>query len=102
MEVAKERLGAGGLYGARMTGGGFGGCIVALVKASAAKSIVTHIEDRYKEETGAVATSYITKPGRGAHVISKPDPARDRARWITVGAAVAFFGLASLACPKLT
>ena len=37
-----------GVYGARMTGGGFGGCIVALVKDTALEALVTAIKVRVR------------------------------------------------------
>ncbi len=41
-----------GVYGARLTGGGFGGCTVALVDAGAAPAAATGIRDRYRLATG--------------------------------------------------
>ena len=34
---------AEGVFGSRMTGGGFGGCTVTLVKASAVDKVIEHI-----------------------------------------------------------
>jgi galactokinase len=39
---------AQGAYGARLTGAGFGGCVVALVDGAARESFVTAIGDRYR------------------------------------------------------
>jgi galactokinase len=47
-----------GVYGARLTGGGFGGCIVALVEAPAAPAVTSRIRDRYRDATGRVAEIY--------------------------------------------
>eukprot|EP00614_Pseudopedinella_elastica_P007364 CAMPEP_0172585050 /NCGR_PEP_ID=MMETSP1068-20121228/4531_1 /TAXON_ID=35684 /ORGANISM="Pseudopedinella elastica, Strain CCMP716" /LENGTH=467 /DNA_ID=CAMNT_0013379387 /DNA_START=225 /DNA_END=1628 /DNA_ORIENTATION=+ len=55
-----------GVYGARMTGGGFGGCIVTLVKAASAPGLIAHLEEKYKKATGLNADSFITRPGVGA------------------------------------
>jgi galactokinase len=41
-----------GVYGARMTGGGFGGAIVALARAGAGREAGRAIARRYREETG--------------------------------------------------
>ncbi|MFW6045021.1 MAG: galactokinase, partial [Planctomycetota bacterium] len=41
-----------GCYGARMTGAGFGGCTVNLVKREAAAAFMRKVEQRYEEETG--------------------------------------------------
>jgi galactokinase len=45
-----------GVYGARMTGGGFGGAIVALARAGAGHEAGRAIAQRYREETGATAS----------------------------------------------
>jgi galactokinase len=45
-----------GVYGARMTGGGFGGAIVALARAGSGREAGRAIADRYREETGATAS----------------------------------------------
>ena len=56
-------------YGARMTGGGFGGCAVALVKATETESFVERVEACYRAETGNEPTLYITKASRGAETV---------------------------------
>jgi galactokinase len=45
-----------GVYGARMTGGGFGGAIVALARAGAGREAGRAIARRYRDETGAAAS----------------------------------------------
>jgi galactokinase len=56
-------------YGARMTGGGFGGCGCALIKASDADDFVAYVTKRYHELTGFDATLYICQPSAGAGVL---------------------------------
>jgi galactokinase len=51
-----------GVYGSRMTGGGFGGCIVALVKADQVDRVIQEINKKYTKK----ATSYVFKPVNGA------------------------------------
>ncbi len=58
-----------GVIGARMTGGGFGGCIVALVQGNKADSISDSICREYEEQTGVKPSAFMTRPGQGAHVI---------------------------------
>lgn len=41
-ELALE-LQADGVFGSRMTGGGFGGCTVTLVKSSAVNKVIDHV-----------------------------------------------------------
>jgi galactokinase len=60
---------AGGVFGARMTGGGFGGCVVALVRAEAAEAVSAHVADRYRCATGRTATIFTSRAAGGARVI---------------------------------
>jgi len=52
--------------GARMTGGGFGGCTVNLLRAGAADSFKEHILRTYREATGISPEIYVCEPGQGA------------------------------------
>jgi galactokinase len=56
-------------YGARMTGAGFGGCAVALVKADAVQEFVTHVESCYTSKTDHTPKIYITLASNGAETI---------------------------------
>lgn len=57
------------VYGARMTGGGFGGCIVALVKSDTVEQVAHQMLDAYRDALG-IETSYIvTRPGDGARIL---------------------------------
>ncbi|XP_022313681.1 galactokinase-like [Crassostrea virginica] len=51
-----------GVYGSRMTGGGFGGCTVTLLKKGAVEKAIQHIQKRYSKE----ATFYVCPPAAGA------------------------------------
>jgi galactokinase len=65
-----EDIGAkAGVYGCRMTGGGFGGCCVALVKAGAVDSISKTIAAEYKQKTGIDATIFSSRPAAGATIL---------------------------------
>jgi galactokinase len=65
-----EAIGAkGGVYGCRMTGGGFGGCCVALVNAGAVDSITKTIAAEYKKRTGIDATIFSSRPAAGATIL---------------------------------
>jgi galactokinase len=55
-----------GLYGARMTGGGFGGATINLVDARFAGEFKEKIGKSYQRETGLVPQIYICKPAEGA------------------------------------
>lgn len=57
-----------GTIGARMTGGGFGGCTVNLVDASAAEGFRSHMRDAYEKATGITPEIYDGTPSAGASV----------------------------------
>jgi len=57
-----------GTYGARLTGAGFGGCVVVLARAEAAEGLVTSVRRDYAEETGREAAAYVIRPAEGASV----------------------------------
>ena len=58
-------LGVQGVYGARLTGAGFGGSMVALVKPEAADSLAAAINERYPPASGRQATVYICSASEG-------------------------------------
>ncbi|NXK51976.1 GALK1 Galactokinase, partial [Chauna torquata] len=64
-ELVVAALEVDGVYGSRMTGGGFGGCTVTLLDAGAAERAQQHIQEKYS----GTATFYITKPWDGAKVL---------------------------------
>lgn len=58
-----------GCIGARMTGAGFGGCTVNIVKADKIEEFVNKVDNIYKMETGLTADFYTVTSGNGAHEI---------------------------------
>ncbi|CAM9765873.1 unnamed protein product [Pylaiella littoralis] len=58
-----------GVYGSRMTGGGFGGCTVTLVKKEAAEALMTKLRVDYLAETGNPCECFVTSPSGGADVL---------------------------------
>ena len=59
----------GGVYGCRMTGGGFGGCCVALVESSQVKAIAAKIAQAYKARTKITPSLFVSRPSQGATLI---------------------------------
>ncbi|HEY4983920.1 MAG TPA: hypothetical protein VIJ24_02540 [Verrucomicrobiae bacterium] len=59
----------GGVIGCRMTGGGFGGCTVALVNANAVDAISQKIAAEYTKRTGIKASMFVSRPGQGATIL---------------------------------
>ncbi len=57
-----------GVIGSRMTGGGFGGCTVSIVKKEAADEFCRIIGETYREKAGFDCTFYVVSPGSGPEV----------------------------------
>jgi galactokinase len=55
-----------GVYGARMTGGGFGGCTINLARADSADQFKQDLAEAYAKETGKVAEVYVCSAAEGA------------------------------------
>jgi len=61
-----------GVYGARMTGGGFGGCTVNLVEAEAVSGFKMQVSQLYQAKTGKIPPIYICSAGTGAGLVDSP------------------------------
>ena len=70
LDVAVDAALAAGALGARMTGGGFGGCIIALVEADAAESTLASIEKAFAEHGFTPPSSLAATPSPGASRLS--------------------------------
>ncbi|MFT6925349.1 MAG: galactokinase [Psychromonas sp.] len=64
VEIVKAEIGESG--GVRMTGGGFGGCIVALVPATLVDQVKTAVESKYEAATGIKESIYVCQAKAGA------------------------------------
>ena len=76
MEVSTPELDAlveclleAGAFGARLTGGGFGGCAVALVPAERAPSIAEHASARYRARMHREPRPFLVRPASGAGIL---------------------------------
>ncbi len=58
-----------GVYGSRMTGGGFGGCTVSLLEASAVDKASQILTDGYRIATGLDTDIFVCAPSDGAGLI---------------------------------
>jgi galactokinase len=74
VEIGRALGEAGGVYGCRMTGGGFGGCTVSLVKTAAVEAIAGTIQRSYRRETGIDAAMFISRPVEGAAILPGERP----------------------------
>lgn len=71
LDLLVEELVSAGAYGARLTGGGFGGCVLGIADVDAADSITETAMRRYRTATGLVPTRYECRPVSGAGEISR-------------------------------
>ncbi len=69
VNIARSIGNEGGVIGARMTGGGFGGSTVTLCEASAAPEIAEKLASEYLLQTGITAQIFASRPARGAHLL---------------------------------
>ena len=68
-----RRLGAaGGVIGSRMTGGGFGGCTVSLIRVERASQVISALGEGYVRQTGIEPAIFASRPGPGACVVKSP------------------------------
>ncbi|USD62481.1 galactokinase [Vibrio sp. SCSIO 43140] len=67
VEMVKEVIGEEG--GVRMTGGGFGGCIVALVPPTLVERVTAVVQEKYQRETGLKESIYVCKAKDGAGLV---------------------------------
>ena len=58
-----------GVIGSRITGGGFGGCTVSIVKDEAIDIFKEQVEKAYEEKTGKTAELYIVEVGDGPYML---------------------------------
>lgn len=72
VEIANEIGREGGVYGSRMTGGGFGGSTVSLVKSSQLTTVMNSLITEYESRTGRLATCFASRPAQGAHSFTVP------------------------------
>ena len=56
--------------GVRMTGGGFGGCVVSIVPDAMVEQVIATVEKDYPEKTGLQASVFVCSAEEGASLIS--------------------------------
>lgn len=69
--LVAEALKIEGVAGSRMTGAGFGGCTVSIVKESMVNYFVETVGRSYKEKTGLTADFYVSEAGDGGREIKE-------------------------------
>ncbi|MGR5140584.1 galactokinase [Photobacterium sp. DNB23_23_1] len=68
VDIVKEVIGDQG--GVRMTGGGFGGCIVSIVPPALVDEVAAVLAEKYEAKTGLKETIYVCKAKAGAGALA--------------------------------
>jgi galactokinase len=68
-DIARQQAGC---YGARMMGGGFGGCAVALVDSQDAEPFMERVGKTYQAQTDLQPALYAFQPSAGSEVVLRP------------------------------
>ncbi len=66
VECARRRS---GVWGARLTGAGFGGCAIALVRAGQAEPVADAILEEYRRQSGHRGRAWVGEPAEGARLV---------------------------------
>lgn len=69
--LVEESLQLPGVIGAKMTGAGFGGCIVAVVRMDASDGFMHDLAERYRSRTGIDAQFHLCNPAQGIRRTSR-------------------------------
>jgi galactokinase len=88
--LVETAIGVPGVYGARMTGAGFGGCTVNVVDPDAIDALRSAIADTYRARTGLDATTMRVWPSKGVGPLDDANlPAADLPPAVAAGPASA-------------
>lgn len=68
--IIDTALKVNGVWGARMTGAGFGGCAIAIVHSADVEAFRKAIEVPYKQQFGYAADIFVVKPSAGCHAVA--------------------------------
>jgi galactokinase len=69
VEIAEEIGVAEGVFGCRMTGGGFGGSVITLVDSPFADSVAFQFVEAYEQRVGVTPDFLLTAPAAGAAIL---------------------------------
>ncbi|MDF2907854.1 MAG: galK [Herbinix sp.] len=67
--IVEAALKQEGVIGARMTGAGFGGCAVSIVKEAAVDAFIENVGKEYSEKIGYLAAFYVVEVGDGPVIL---------------------------------
>jgi galactokinase len=58
-----------GCTGARLTGAGFGGCVIAIVEAGSVERVMSSVETGYEQRMGRATNAFVCRAAEGARVL---------------------------------
>ena len=67
--LVEEICNCDGAYGARLSGGGFGGAAVAVVAPDAVEAIKAKVKQAYRDQFGLDSEIYVARPWQGVEMI---------------------------------
>jgi len=67
--IVDAAIGRDGVFGARMTGGGFGGCAIILAATAAADSVITRVTEAFRADYGRACPIFATGAAAGASCV---------------------------------
>jgi galactokinase len=73
LDVLQESFITHGAIGARMTGAGFGGCVIAIVPNAIVDTIMEQVKTEYARKTKYTATCYVSQTSDGARRLTKEE-----------------------------
>ena len=76
VEIVQQVVGDQG--GVRMTGGGFGGCVVALIPKTLVNTVLDAVETNYPKLAGREAEAFVCEATEGAFASALDTPRRDK------------------------
>ncbi|HEY5912310.1 MAG TPA: galactokinase, partial [Verrucomicrobiae bacterium] len=71
VDIARGLPATEGVIGCRMTGAGFGGCLVSLVRSNAVRQLTHLFEEAYERKTRSHASIFSSRPAAGAGILNR-------------------------------
>jgi galactokinase len=59
-----------GCTGARLTGAGFGGCVIAIVEAGSVERVMSSVETGYEQRMGRTTNAFVCRAAEGARLVN--------------------------------
>jgi galactokinase len=67
--LVNSAVSVSGCYGARLTGAGFGGCVIAIADLQSTDAVIDHVIEEYRTKCGREAVPIVSRPSAGARLV---------------------------------